>query len=338
MVIRQPENINTVCEQIVPGIGPGRGLPTIGYCLTMSLMTARKTVAITGSSGSIGSALTRVLVKAGYQTLALVRREPRDSTELRWDPEDGVADPGRLEGVTAVVHLAGEKLLGRWSKRKKQLIYDSRVIGTEKLCRSLAKLERPPEIFISASAIGFYGSRDSETLDEKSASGEGFVAEVCRGWESASDILDQRKTRIVKARLGVVLDPGFGALAKALTPFRLGLGGRLGDGRQYMSWISLPDTLAALLFILKNSSISGPLNLTSPNPVTNGEYTSTLAEVLKRPAFFHIPALALKVLLGEVAEELLLSSQRVLPARLLEAGFKFHDEKLESALRCMVNR
>jgi len=290
-------------------------------------------VLLSGASGLIGSALARRLA-ASSEVVRLVRRDPLSAAkEIRWDPAAGRIEPKQLEGFDAVVHLAGENIgAGRWTAAKKASIRASRVEGTSLLAKTLAGLNQPPKVLVSASAVGYYGDRGEEKLDESSGPGTGFLAEVCRAWEEAAMTAAEADVRVVLARFGVVLSPEGGALARLLPLFRFGLGGRLGSGRQYMSWIALEDAVGAIAFALENDSLRGPVNVSSPQPVTNREFTQTLGRVLRRPTLLHAPSIALRAVLGEMADEMLLASVRVYPRRLLEAGFSFSKPDLEAAL------
>jgi uncharacterized protein (TIGR01777 family) len=290
-------------------------------------------VLLSGASGLIGSALARRLA-ASSEVVRLVRRDPLSAAkEIRWDPAAGRIEPKQLEGFDAVVHLAGENIgAGRWTAAKKARIRSSRVEGTSLLAKTLAGLNQPPKVLVSASAVGYYGDRGEEKLDESSGPGTGFLAEVCRAWEEAAMTAAEADVRVVLARFGVVLSPEGGALARLLPLFRFGLGGRLGSGRQYMSWIALEDAVGAIAFALENDSLRGPVNVSSPQPVTNREFTQTLGRVLRRPTLLHAPSIALRAVLGEMADEMLLASVRVYPRRLLEAGFSFSKPDLEAAL------
>lgn len=292
-------------------------------------------ILVTGSSGLIGSALTSSLNAAGHEIVRLVRFAAAPSPqEIFWNPEALVLDHKKLEGLDAVVHLAGDNLgESRWTTAKKVRIRQSRVDSTRLLCESLARLSRPPRVLASASGVGFYGSRGSETLTEESPTGHGFLAQVCREWETATAPALEKGIRVLFLRFGVVLSRSGGALAKMLLPFQLGLGGTLGGGKQYWSWISLDDAVRAIEQVLGINQISGPVNIVSPEPVTNCEFTITLAETLKRPSFFSMPAWAARWTLGEMAEELLLTSTRVHPAKLLASGFVFRDQSLKDAFR-----
>ena len=290
-------------------------------------------ILIAGSSGLIGTALCSRLEREGHEVVRLVRREPARG-ELRWDPEAGELEQEALAGVEAVVHLGGRSIAaGRWTATVKEQLRQSRVQTTELLATRLAGLASPPRVLVCASAVGIYGHRRDEELDEGSDAGEGFLAELGRAWEGASAVAAEAGIRVVQARLGIVLSRRGGALAKMLLPFRLGVGGKIGDGQQYVSWISLEDAVAALIYAVENDALRGPVNLTAPQQVTNAELTRTLGRVLRRPTLLPLPAFAAKLVLGELAEEGLLASQRVRPTRLLEAGFEFAYPELEGALR-----
>ncbi len=290
-------------------------------------------VLISGASGLVGRALTRSLAAGGHRVRRLVRRQPVAADAAFWDPAAGEIDPGALDDVDAVVHLAGENVAGgRWTATRKRRILESRVAGTKLIAGAVAAEAKPPAL-VSASAIGYYGDRGEEALDEASASGEGFLADVCRQWEAAAAAAEQAGARTVRLRIGVVLSRHGGALQKMLTPFRLGLGGNLGDGRQVMSWIHLDDLVGAVEHALMNAALSGPVNAVAPGPVTNREFTRTLARVLRRPARLPVPAPMARLLFGEMGEELLLAGARVAPARLEETGYEFRFSDLESALR-----
>ena len=295
-------------------------------------------VAVTGASGLVGQRLCAFLSTGGHRVTRLVRRPPEAPGEVRWG---GAPDPpalAPLEGVDAVVHLAGENVAARWTPAQKDRIRRSRVEGTLALAEALARLARPPAVLVSASAIGFYGNRGDEVLDEESPAGRGFLAEVCREWEAAVAPVAARGVRTVLARLGVVLSPAGGALAPLLTPFRLGVGGRIGSGRQFMSWVALDDVIGALHFALGARDLAGPVNVVAPAPVTNAEFARALGRVLGRPAVAPLPALAVRLAFGEMGEELLLASQRVQPRRLGAAGFTFRHPALEGALRFELGR
>ena len=297
-------------------------------------------IVITGSSGLVGSALLRVLEAEGHLVRRMVRREVRDGDhEIRWDPAMGTIDAAELDGVDGVVHLAGESLAAkRWNATVKQEIRDSRVKGTRLLAETLAKLTNKPDVFVSASAIGFYGDRGDEPVDETASPGAGFLADVCREWEGATQPARDAGIRVVNLRLGVVISGDGGALAKMRLPFKLGVGGVVGSGRQYWSWIAIQDLVRAILFALENKSLAGPVNAVSPGPVTNREFTKTLGRVLGRPTIFPMPAFAARMALGEMADEMLLAGVRVEPTRLSDAGFSFEYPQLDRALSHELKR
>ena len=297
-------------------------------------------VAVSGSTGLVGSSFADFMTSGGHRLSRLVRREPRPGRdEIFWDPSTGTMDRAGLEGLDAVVHLAGENIASsRWTDSKQSRIRESRVAGTRLLCETLAALRSPPRVLVSASAIGYYGDRGSEILDETSPPGKGFLAEVGKAWEEATTPARRAGIRVVNLRIGVVLGARGGALKRMLFPFRLGLGGRLGNGRQRMSWIALDDLLGVIHFALVTATLTGPVNAVTPSSVTNGEFTRVLGRILGRPTPFPVPAPVLRMLLGEMAEELLLSSARVRPLRLEEARFRFFHPELEGALRFELGR
>jgi uncharacterized protein (TIGR01777 family) len=288
---------------------------------------------VTGASGLVGSELLPLLSTAGHS----VRRLGRGPGG--WEPEAGQLDPALLEDLDGVVHLAGENIAGgRWTAERKARIRQSRVLGTRLLCETLARLKRPPETLVSASAIGLYGDRGDEELTESSRPGTGFLAEVCEDWEKATEPARRAGIRVVNLRIGIVLSPKGGALSRMLPPFSFGLGGRLGQGAQFMSWISLPDLSEAILRALTDPALSGPVNAVAPAPVTNREFTRTLASVLRRPAVLPMPAFVARLAFGELADALLLGGAKVLPRRLSDAGFRFQHPTLETALRDLLGR
>lgn len=294
------------------------------------------TVAVTGSHGFIGSHLLPLLTTAGHRALRLVRREPRGDDEVRWDPATGEIDAAKLRGIDAVVHLAGENVLSRWTPQKKRRIRDSRVDATRLLAEALAKLDPPPRIMVTASAIGYYGPHPDAPVTEDSPPGQGFLADVCRAWEAAADPARDADIRVVHPRIGLVLDPRGGALSKMLPPFRLGLGGPVGDGSAWWSWITLDDLLATILFALHTPDLHGPYNAVAPHPVTNRDFTKTLAHVLHRPALLPVPEAALRLAFGEAADEALLQSARVEPIALERADYVWRQPELETSLREML--
>ncbi len=291
-------------------------------------------ILVTGASGLVGRALVPRLASAGHSIVRLTRAPARGPGELYWNPIAGTLDPGALEGVEAAVHLAGESLAaGRWTAERRRRILESRARGTRLLSETLARLTRAPRVLASASAVGYYGHRGDEILTEESASGGGFLAEVARGWEAGTGAAEACGIRVVRLRIGVVLTPLGGALARMLPAFRLGLGGPFGSGRQWMSWIALDDLLRAFEHALAQPALRGPVNAVAPDPVRNRDFAATLGRVLGRPARLPVPAFALRVLLGAMADEAVLGGQRVLPARLEAVGFAFRFPALEDALR-----
>lgn len=301
--------------------------------------TPNTVVAISGSRGLIGSALYENLIREGYEVRRLVRSVGNlAADEIPWSVSGGALDPARMSGADYVIHLAGEPLLGLWTAGKMRRIRDSRVIGVENMSRSLAALDNPPKALLVASAVGFYGNRDDEELDEKSPVGVGFLADTCRQWEAAADSAREAGIRVVHLRFGIVLSKRGGALKQMLTPFRLGLGGRLGSGRQYMSWVALADVAGAVLHLLKSESAAGPVNITAPSAITNLEFTRTLARTLRRPAIFPAPGIILRALLREQATEMLLASQRVFPRTLIDSGYEFRFPELGGALGALLSK
>ncbi len=302
--------------------------------------TIPMTVVISGASGLVGSALIPFLTTAGHHVTRLVRSSRAgDLDTLPWDPERGIVDHTRLDGFDAVVHLAGANIAeGRWTPERKHLIRESRVKGTRLLCEALARLTHPPKTLVCASAIGFYGDRGAEALGEESPPGAGFLAEVCQAWEAATQPAEERGIRVVHARLGIVLSRAGGALVKMLLPFQLGVGGTLGSGAQYMSWITLDDVVGALHHMLVSESLHGAVNVVAPTPVTNRVFTKILGQMLKRPTVLPVPAFALRVALGEMVDALLLASTRVEPQRLLAAKYAFRYEQLDDALRHVLGK
>lgn len=296
-------------------------------------------VAITGSTGLVGNALIPALKADGHTIRRVVRRASgKDEREILWDPKAGTIDAAGFDGVDAVVHLAGESVATRWTSKVKKEIRDSRVLGTTLLCQTLASLTVKPAVLVSASATGYYGDRGDEQLDESSPPGQGFLASVCQEWEAATAPARDANIRVVNLRIGVVLSPKGGALAKMLMPFKLGGGGVLGNGRQYFSWITLDDLVRAIQFTLAAAAMCGPVNAVAPHPVTNREFTKALGRVLGRPTVLPMPAFVIRLLLGEMANEMLLGSACVLPRALSGAQFEFAQPQLESALRHLLSR
>jgi hypothetical protein len=292
-------------------------------------------ILVSGVSGMIGAALLPSLRTSGCSVVRLVRGQSRGDEQIAWDPAKPLA-PDAVSGFDAVIHLAGESIFGRWTAAKKAKIRDSRVIGTQNLSRSLAQAEERPRVFICGSAIGYYGDRGDESLREESAPGTGFLAEVCQQWEEATMPAVEADIRTVHLRTGIVLSPAGGALKAMLPPFKLGLGGRTGNGRQWMSWIDVQDMVGAVHHILKNDLLQGPVNMVAPKPVTNAEFTKTLASVLSRPAIFPLPKAAVKLAFGEMGEELLLASQKVEPVKLISSGYPFRYRELRASLEALL--
>ena len=297
-------------------------------------------VLLSGSSGLVGSALIPALVSGGHEVVCLVRSQPRDeASEVRWDPQAGEIDGAGLKGVDAAVHLAGEsRAAGRWTAARKDRILESRVRGTRLLAEALAGLEQRPAVLVSASAVGYYGDRGEETLTEESDSGSAFLSEVCRQWEAATGPAAEAGIRVVNLRSGVVLSTVGGALPRLLTPFRLGVGGTLGSGKQFMSWIAIDDVVGAILHVLTTETLRGPVNAVAPQARTNREFTKTLGRVLQRPTLLPMPAFAARLTFGQMADELLLCSQRAEPAKLVASGYKFRFPELEGALRHLLGK
>ena len=301
----------------------------------MALDSAR--VLISGSSGLLGSALIPTLQARGFAITRLVRGTPAADDQIHWVPTRPL-DPESLAGFDAVIHLAGESVATRWSADKKSKIRESRVTSTRNLAQALARSSKRPRVLITASAIGYYGDRADEVLNEKSAPGSGFLADVCREWEAANQPATDAGIQTVQLRTGIVFSLQGGALKKMLPPFRMGVGGNLGSGRQWMSWIHIQDWVGAVHHILKNDLLQGPVNMVGPKPVTNADFTKSLAAELSRPAIFPVPAFAAKLLFGQMADEVLLGSQRVEPARLVTSGYPFQFSDLARALQNCLAR
>jgi uncharacterized protein (TIGR01777 family) len=296
----------------------------------------RKKIAVSGATGLIGAELCALLTTGGHEVFTLVRRAPQGPHEIQWSPTDGVPDPSQLAGLDAIIHLAGENIAdARWSDDFKRRVLKSREEGTSKLAQAIASLPEGsrPKALLCASAVGFYGPRGDEVITEHDSRGEGFLADVCEVWERSCGPAADAGVRVVNLRIGIVLSPRGGALSKMLTPFKLGVGGRMGSGQQYMSWIAIDDVVGAIHHALWHDELSGPVNLTAPNPATNAALSSTLGATLGRPALIPTPAFALKLAMGEqMAQELLLSGQRVMPTRLIESGYTFLYPELPAAL------
>lgn len=298
-------------------------------------------VLISGATGLIGSALSRELSGGGHRVIRLTR-SPRSAEDVGWDPGSGRLDASRLEGVEAVVHLAGESIFSgptdRWTPQKKRRILESRTEGTRLLAEGISALPTPPRVMVSASAIGYYGSRGDEILEEESTPGTGFLADVARGWEAAAEPAREAGIRVVHPRFGIVLSTEGGALAATLPIFKLGGGGKIGPGTQWWSWVSLDDVVGSVVHALTDEAVRGPVNVTSPHPMTNADYTKVLGKVLGRPTLFPLPAPVARIMLGEVADALLLASQRVEPARLEATNYAFRHPELEGALRNLLGK
>ncbi len=293
---------------------------------------AKQTVAITGASGMVGTALGTKLRQAGHTSLSITRRAS-SSDSIIWDAATGLVDPSRLEGVDTIVHLAGENIAaGRWTTALKDRIRRSRVEGTRSLVKSIASIQQRPKTLVCASATGYYGERGETILGEDATAGTGFLADVCRDWEHEAHAAAKLGVRVVTVRIGVVLSPKGGALAKMLLPFKLGAGGIIGSGKQYWSWIGLHDLVRVLAFCVENESVHGAVNGVSPNPMTNYDFTKGVGRALHRPTIFPLPAFVAKLALGEMANDLLLSSTRVMPKKLQDHGFQFDYPELVGCL------
>jgi uncharacterized protein (TIGR01777 family) len=294
-------------------------------------------VLITGASGLVGTELQRSFKEKGYEMLLASRKEPTDEQHIQWTIEEGFSEPEKLEGIDAVVHLAGENVSGlRWTEEKKKAIRDSRVLGTRSVVDAISKLKDKPRVLIAASATGFYGERGNEEVTESSAAGDNFLAGVCKEWEAESRRAEDAGIRTVLLRTGIVLSKDGGALATMLTPFKLGVGGVVGSGDQWMSWISMDDEIAIINFAIENDNLRGAVNAVSPHPVTNHDFTKTLGDVLYRPTFIPVPEFAVSMIFGEMGDALLLTSTKVMPRRLEEAGFEFKYPDLKPAIEKAV--
>ncbi len=296
-------------------------------------------ILITGASGLVGKALQKSFAQKGYEMLLAGRGEPKSANEIRWSVEEGFLkeDLTRLEGLDAVVHLAGESISGlRWTEEKKRAIRESRVKGTQNVVNALADLKQKPKVFIAGSAMGFYGDRDDEIVSETSKPGDNFLADVAKEWETESRRAEDSGIRTVLLRTAIVLSKDGGALGTMLTPFKFGVGGVIGSGKQWMSWVSMDDVVEIVNFALENENLRGAVNVASPNPVTNEEFTKTLGEVLYRPTFLPLPEFAVNLMFGEMGDTLLLNSTRIEPKRLREAGYEFRFPDLKKALENAV--
>lgn len=320
------------------GRGRGRARHTILLKLQADQVIMRSSrILVSGASGTVGTALLPTLKARGFTVTRLVRSSPTDKEQLSWDPSRPLS-PDSVSGFDAVIHLAGESIVGRWTEAKKRRILESRSQGTGHLAEAVANAPQRPRLFISASATGYYGSRGDEVLREDSPSGEGFAAEICRQWEAATQPAARAGIRTAQMRLGVVMSADGGALQKMLLPFRLGLGGRLGSGRQWWPWVSVEDVVGAIHHVLNNESLHGPVNTVAPSLVTNADFTRILASVLGRPAIFPVPAFAVRLAFGQMGDELFLASQRVEPAKLVASGYRFQHPDLRNALKELLRR
>lgn len=297
-------------------------------------------IVVAGASGLVGSALVPALEGLGHQVIRLVRGSGSGAAdEAPWDPAGGQIDSGLLEAAEAVICLSGASIAdGRWTGKRKRLLLESRVASVRTLAEAIATLDHPPATMIAASAVGYYGDQGNRLLEDGAQPGEGFLANICRRWEAAAAVAREKGVRVVHPRIGMVLSSRGGALDKMLPPFRLGLGGPVGSGRQWMSWITLEDLVATLLFCLGNSALEGGVNAVAPEPVRNRSFARALGRALGRPAFLPAPAFVLRLALGEMADELLLASQRVVPTQLLAAGFEFRSPEVGEALAHVLNR
>jgi uncharacterized protein (TIGR01777 family) len=295
-------------------------------------------VVVSGASGLIGSALTPLLEREGFHVRRLVRRRPVSKDEIEWNPLARFVDREALDGAEAVVNLAGENIGHRWTTARRRRIRDSRIAGTDTIAHAIARAAQPPRTLINASAVGIYGDRGDDVLTESAVPGKGFLADVSREWERATDPAQARGTRVVLLRSGVVLARHAGALARLLLPFRLGLGGRLGSGRQWMSWISLEDHVRAVVHTLATPALEGPVNVVAPNPVTNAEFTAAVGRAVHRWTVFPVPGIALRLVFGQMATETLLASQRAIPEQLVKFGFVHHAPTIDGALARTLDR
>jgi uncharacterized protein (TIGR01777 family) len=294
-------------------------------------------ILVSGSSGTIGTHFLNAVSSDSFEIWRLVRSRREGENMIFWDPQGGhVSDPSLLEGFDAVVHLSGENIIGRWTEEKKNSIRQSRVLSTRYLVDLFSGLQNPPKTFICASAIGYYGDRGEERLTERSAIGSGFFPDVCREWEEEANRASDLGVRVINLRTGVVLSPKGGILSSLLLPFKMGLGGVIGSGQQYLSWISIEDISRIIVYLLEHEDVEGPVNAVSPSPVTNRQFTATLARILRRPAWFAVPAFAIRLFFGEMGRCTILAGSMVLPKKLLSSGYEFLYKDLDSALEDTV--
>lgn len=294
-------------------------------------------ILVSGASGPIGSALVSALTTAGHRVSRLVRRPPAGPGEVQWNPMQAVP-PEKVSGYDAVVHLSGESIASHWDQKKRQAIRDSRIISTRHVAQALAQCAAKPRVLITASAIGYYGNRGQEMLTENSTPGYNFLGMVCREWEKATEPAKEAGIRTVQLRIGIMLSLAGGALKQMVKPFRFGLGGIIGNGKQYWSWVAIEDVVGAMQHALTHEGLSGPVNVVSPNPVTNIEFTRAIAQVVRRPALFPLPPFAVRLFFGQMGEELMLASARVLPTKLEASGYKFRYPELKPALVDILRR
>ena len=297
-----------------------------------------RTIAISGASGLVGTALTQALTARGDRVIRLVRRESSDDNEVRWDAVNGIFEAEKLAGIDAVVHLAGKNIAARWTPESQKAIWDSREQGTTLLASGLAALDNPPKVVISASAIGYYGYGRERKIDDNTPRGEGWMADLCVAWENATQPLVDAGVRVFMPRIGIVMSPLGGALEQMLLPFKLGVGGRLADGKQGMSWIGLQDLVALLITAIEDPRYVGAMNATAPNPVDNLTFTKTLGRVLRRPTFFPVPSFMVRLIWGEMGQRLMLDGDFIHPTKLAELGHTFQQPELEGCLRDELSR
>ncbi|WP_372367111.1 TIGR01777 family oxidoreductase [Candidatus Uabimicrobium sp. HlEnr_7] len=295
-------------------------------------------ILLTGSNGFVGSFLRQHFNNKGYQVRRLVRSKPQDEDQFSWSPSEQKLDEKALEGIDVVIHLAGENILGIWTQKKKNAIMESRRQGTKLIAQKMSEMEKPPKLLISASAIGFYGDNGDRFVDETDKKGNGFLVDVCDEWEKATSVAKEKDIRITNLRIGIVMGTSGGPLQKMLLPFKLGLGGRLGNGKQYVSWISINDIVGIIEHIIDNKNVSGPINACAPNPVTNQEMTKTLGKVLSRPTIFPVPRFVFKTLARQMSDEMLFSSTRAKPKKIMDSGYVFQHNFLQDALQDLLKK